>query len=276
MAVMGIDANIFYALVVGTFIGVILIAVFSITVLWTPALTFLKAKLMRKSIFFMWGRDGTGSFKVPNKKENEFAIFNKIGVFGISRDSYVYENKSKQPIYLADRDIGVSVKKEWPRILEQLQVFFKDLKNGKDYKFFIDRAKRYENDLLKNPKILLLGSTMRVSDLASYYPMNIKPSYIHSYGEIAKRQERRKMDNLKWLVGFAVVILCVAIGGYMLIGQVNKANTSCNCDFGSAIDKFCVGNNVSVPTGTKFDGSLVTEINPGTSSGGGKQVTEIS
>lgn len=234
--VMPIQDYLFYALLGLSCAGILMLAMFIIITIWTPAMTFLKAKLTKKPIFFMGGRDGLGGFFVPNKSESEYAIFKKKGVFGIIRGSHIFDRKSKQPIYLADKDIGASIKREWPKILEQLKVSFpKNLRDGKDYKNIVLEAEKNKDDPDKNPELVLAGATINVSDLASYFPLNIKPTYIHAYGEIAKRQERRKQDQLKWLVGFAALLICIGIAGYLLMGQVNKGKMNCECNFGEAL-----------------------------------------
>lgn len=228
-------------------------------ILWTPATTFLWSRFVRKPVFFSWGRDGIGGFSVPNKFENMYAFFKKLGPIGITRDSHVFDKKTKQTIYLADKDIGATIQREWPRIVEELKTKL-NLKSGKEYEKAIKDALENPDDLKKNPEIFLKGSTVKVSDLAQFFPMNLKPIFIEGYAEVARREERRKQDNLKWLIGFGVFLICLGIATYLIVGQMNKNKTECSCNFGDTFDKICkekTGGVEVVDTGTK---SVVQEV----------------
>lgn len=256
----------FWTLVIGTVFGVIMTFLFLITVLWTPAMAFLKAKLKNLPIFLMSGRDGLGGFYVPEFAENQYAHFKKAGTYGISRDSHIWDRKSKQPIYIADKDIGASIKRDWPEIVDQMKQHFRDLKNGKDYKRIISEALQNEADLKKNPELLIKGATIKVSDLAKYFPMNIKPTYIDEYAMIAVRRDRRKQNSMQWWVLASVLIICVGIAGYLLIGKANEKNQqcSCSCDYGSVIEQVCGVAKVNTPYGSvqKVNGtmSIIPEV----------------
>jgi len=250
--IMAIYDWMFYTYLGGTILAILLFFTIILIFFLTPALTFLKAKFQRKPIFLFGGRDGYADFLLPKKIENEYGIFKGIGVIGIIKDSNIIDRKSKQSLYLANKDIGATFQRDWPRILEILRSHFpKELKNGKDLKNIVARAIDNSDDAEKNPSFIIKGTTYYVSELANFFPLNIKPSYIESYGEIAKRQERRKVDAMKWLMGFAVLILVIAIAGYMLIGQVNKNNDVCQCN--------CVGDGKN---------SVVNNPLPGVKSGG--------
>ena len=252
----------FYSLIGGTILGMLMIFFVIIIFLWTPAGTFLRAKLKNLPVFLMAGRDGIGGFYSPEFSENQYAHFKKAGTYAITRESYIFDRKSKMPIYIADKDIGASINKEWPKILDQMRDKFKNLKTGKDYLKIIEAACQAPNDALKNPELLLKGSTIRISELSKFFPMNIKPTYIDEYAMIAVRRDRRKQNTMQFWMMMAILMLCVGIAGYLLIGRANegKKPVQCSCDCGNVVEKVC---GVQTPAGLqRINGTMqvLTEL----------------
>ena len=248
----------FFALIMIIMFGMIFLIMI---IMWTPAMTFMWSRFVRKPVFFLWGRDGIGNFAVPKKYENQYAFFKKHGPIGITRDSHVFEKKTKQTIYLADKDIGATIQREWPRIVEELKRTL-NIRSGKEYKIAIENALKHQDDPAFNPDIFFKGSTVKVSDLAQFFPMNLKPIFIEGYAEVARREERRKQDNLKWLIGFGVFLICLGIATYMIIGQMNKDKTECSCNFGDSIKQVCgnINNNGGIETVTNGTRSVIPEV----------------
>lgn len=237
--IMGIQDWLFYTLLGGTVLAVLLLFFVLIIFMLTPAGAFLKAKFKNLPIFLMSGRDGVGGFFVPQFSENQYAHFKKQGTYGITRESHIFDRKSKQPIYIADKDVGASYKRDWPAVVEQLKQHFPKLKGGKDYIALVEDALKDPENLKKNPELLIKGATMKVTDLAKYFPLNLKPTYIDEYAMIAVRRAQRREKTLQFLLVLAVLMMCVGIAGYLLMSQANKAKFTCECDVGEAINAMC-------------------------------------
>jgi len=253
----------YYTLLGGTILAMLFLAAIIVIFMWTPAGAFMKAKFKRLPIFLMAGRDAIGGFFVPEFSENQYAHFKKAGTYAITRESFIFDRKSKQPIYIADKDIGASINKEWPKILEQILEHFPMMKTGVDYKKVIQNAIDNKNDALANPKLILKGSTIKISELAKFFPMNIKPTYIDEYAMIAVRRDRRKQNAAQFWILASVLIICVGIAGYLLIGKANegRATTQCSCDCGNIVEKVC---GMNAPGLQKVNGTMqvVTEVKP--------------
>lgn len=260
----------FWTLIGGVLFALFLLFIIIIIFTVTPAAAFLSAKLGNKPVFLMSGRDGFGGFHVPQFFENQFAHFKKAGVYGISRDSHILDRKSKQPIYIADKDIGITYQRDWPRLMEQLQEAFPRMKTGKDYKDVIEAALKAQNDPEKNPSLFINGTTIKVSDLAKFFPNNIKPAFIEYYAEVAVRRERRKQNTMQFWAVFAIIILMIGIAGYLLMAQANKNQTKCTCDIGNAVEQVCglKTNQPGLQAYVNGSQSVIQEIKPSNSKPG--------
>lgn len=232
---------ILYSMFGGTILGIILLGLTFFIIIKTPAMKWLRSMLTKKPLFFMMSsRDGLGGFYVPKKTENQFSLIKGLGVFGMSKDSHIFDKQTKQMIYLADKDFASTLSRNYPELVEKMRELFPKMKDGKDFKKIVNEAIASPNDFKKNPEIQIMkGKTIKISELSQYYPLNITPSFVESYGEIAKRQERRKLDTMKWMVGAGILVMLIGIGGAIALGQINNAKTACNCNFGDAIDTVC-------------------------------------
>lgn len=205
----------------------ILLCIIIFLSLKTPVFTWLKAIFSKSPLFLMSGRDNVGGFFSSKKLASEWAEIKKQGLFSISEGSFIFDRKSKLPIYLAHQEIGATINKEWPGILEQLRSEGFEIRDSKDYKKVVE-DKANKDILLK----LSTGKTIKISDLQQYFPLNIKPTFIKSIVENEKRKARKQMDNLKIFAVIGFATLLVSIGGYLLIDKVGKVQTECRCDCG--------------------------------------------
>ena len=223
------------------FLAVILIGIIIFLSFKTPVFTWLTCIMKRSPLFLLAGRDNVGGFFSSKRLASSWAEIRKQGLFFISEGSFIFDRKSKLPIYLAHKEIGATINLEWPGILEQINERDENanLRNSKDYVEYV-KDKGNEDKLIK----LSSGKTIKISDLQQFFPLNINPSFIKSVVENEKKRATAKMDNIKIIavIGFAVLLVC--IGTYILLGRINEAKTSCNCN--------CEG--VSVP-GIKTDGA---------------------
>jgi hypothetical protein len=196
----------------------------------------------------MGGRDNIGGFFTPKTSDGVAYLKNK-GAFKITEGSFIFDRKSKKPIYLAHEEIGATISYEWPRILEELRKLGFDVKNGKDYKNLVLEAG--SNPKLDKNICLSTGKTIKISDLYQYFPLNLNPTFIKSYAENEKRQAQKRFESLKVLsfVGLAFVMIC--IGGYILLGRVSEMSTTCKCDCPGVVGvegvKVSNGGGVSMP-----------------------------
>lgn len=215
----------YYSGMASYFLAVVLIGLLIFIGFKTPAFTWIRAMFRRGSIFFLAGRDNVGGFYASKRLGSNWAEIKRQGLFFIAEGSFIFDRKSKKPIYLAHKEIGATINLEWPDIIEKLKEKGFEIKDSKDYKAVVnDKANQ---DILLE---LSSGKTIKISDLQKFFPLNIQPTFVKSVTENEKRRVARRVENIKIIavIGFAVLLVC--IGAYILIGRINEAKTTCSCN----------------------------------------------
>lgn len=218
----------------------------------------------RKPVFLLSGRENIGGFFCPGMWTSKFASIKGHGVYKTTERSYILDGKSGKPIFLANKEIGATIPKEWPEIIKELEkITGKEIKDSKDYKLVIADAIQREG---KEAKFTLKsGETIKISDLQQFFPLNIQPTFLEEYGQLRAQQERRKQKNTMNMLSFAVLILIIGIAGYLLIGKANENKTVCSVDL-KGLEGFTPSN----PPSTSLTGekTVIPEIKEESQPGG--------
>jgi hypothetical protein len=211
--------------------AVALVFILIFLIMWlsmkTPMMTWLSAIIKRSPIFLMTGRDNIGGFFNSSKKASQWSEIKKKGLFFMSEGSYILDRKSKLPIYLAHSEIGATINLTWPQILDKMIEKNFMIKDGNDYQAIVLNKKLNEG-ILEYAR----GKTIKISDLQQFFPLNINPSFIKSVVENEKRKAQKRQENMKILLFAGLAFMMIAIGGYMLLGRLKEAKTTCSCNCG--------------------------------------------
>jgi len=215
---------------IGAFVGIFFLL---LIIIWlgmkTPAFTWIKAIIRKSPIFLMSGRDNIGGFFNSTRAASQWSEIKKKGLFFMSEGSFILDRKSKLPIYLAHSEIGATINLSWPQILEKLVEKGFVIKSGSDYQAVVSN-KEFNTAALEYAR----GRSIKISDLQQFFPLNINPSFIKSVVENEKRRAQKRQENIKILLFAGLAFMMIAIGGYMLLGRLKEANTTCSCNCGNS------------------------------------------
>src|SRR6056297_589263 len=111
--------------ILNIFIGLMAViaieSIILILIMWkTPAMTFLKASMLKKPIMYIIGKDRMGIFKTFTAQSGS-AKLGKDGLYNLTENSHTLEAGSKIPIYFAFRDLAATLLPEYPAIIQELR-----------------------------------------------------------------------------------------------------------------------------------------------------------
>jgi hypothetical protein len=195
-----------------------------ILIMWkTPALTFLKASLLKAPIMYIIGKDRMGYFKTF-KSENGAAKLGKDGLYHLTESSHTLEAGSKIPIYFAFRDLAATLLPEYPAIIQEIREKGVVINNIEDVLNYIKKIKSGMAEDL--PVQVHAYKTYKFHDLENMFPNNLDPTFIDStvQCEIAKGLKMMKMTPT--IIGGAVVLVMVAAVAVFIVQKAFKGNIS--------------------------------------------------
>lgn len=99
------------------FVTLILFAIF----FWTPALTFLKAKMSRSSVIYEINRAQGGRFLIGKHKSQGIAEVKDVGPFLLSENSHTIERKSRIALFFAFGEFAATLPVRWVYVLNKLR-----------------------------------------------------------------------------------------------------------------------------------------------------------
>lgn len=186
-----------------------------IFIVWkTPALTFLKASLLKQSLIYIMGKDKMGSFHTFTKKSGAAKI-GKEGLFNLTENSHTLEAGSKIPIYFAFRDLAATLYPEYPAIIQELRENGFKINNIEDVEQYVNQIKYSGKDDF--PVNVHAYKTYRLHDLENMFPNNLDPTFIDATVQYEVSQSLKMTKNAPLIFGglFALIITA-AVAIYIL------------------------------------------------------------
>ena len=200
----------------GALMGVIAIqSLLLIFIIWkTPALTFLKAALLKKSLIYIIGKDRLGEFKTFTKSSGAAKV-GKEGLYHLTENSHTLEAGSKIPIYFAFRDLAATLLPEYPAIIQELREQGLVINNLEDVDNYITRIKN--NMMHEIPIQVHAYKTYKMHDLENMFPNNLDPTFVDATVQCEVSQSLKMTKNAPMILGgIAVLIVVAAVAIYIL------------------------------------------------------------
>src|SRR3990167_8991701 len=88
---------------------------------WTPAFTFLRAKIQKSSVIYEINRAQGGRFLVGRHKSQGIAEVKKVGPFILSENSHTIEQKSRVALFFAFGEFAATLPMRWVYVLNKLR-----------------------------------------------------------------------------------------------------------------------------------------------------------
>ena len=209
-----ISSNQFYAFI-GIFVAMCIFFLIVILLgMFTPAITFLKAKIRKKDLIKITNRAQVSKFYVLDTKFPGVGVVKKIGPFILTENSHEIENKSHISIYHAFAEFSGTIPLKWAMAMQKIGEAYKaknipftdvdvyakllllkfDTANFTWRKMTEEEVKeipKEEKDIVKSIEINPY-ETIEVHSLASKFPFNLHPALIQS------KIEHSVMSGKKW------------------------------------------------------------------------------
>jgi hypothetical protein len=184
-------------------------------VIWkTPALTFLKASLLKRNLVYIIGKDRLGMFKTFTP-ESGAAKLGKEGIFHLTENSSTLEVGSKIPIYVAFRDLAATLLPEYPAIIQELREKGLKISNIEDVNDYILQIKKGAMDDI--PVNVHAYKTYKMHDLENLFPNNLDPTFIDATVQCEISKGLKMVKLAPTIFGGIVVLLVVgAVAIYIL------------------------------------------------------------
>ncbi|KKK68795.1 hypothetical protein LCGC14_2940450, partial [marine sediment metagenome] len=111
----------YYIFIAIFFIAAILLLIVLMVGFLTPAIIFLKAKLVKGSLIYSVNRGQMGRFLIASNKFQGIADVPKVGPFIITENSHTIEHKSKTPFYFAFGEFAATLPLDFVMIVQKLR-----------------------------------------------------------------------------------------------------------------------------------------------------------
>jgi hypothetical protein len=173
----------------------------------TPAITFLMASLLKKSIMYSVGKDKMGTFR-SMKRMHGSGVVKGSGVYELTEGSHTIESVSKIPIYVGYEKFGATMVLDYPAIVQELKESGIPITNIDDINNLINQIKLGQREQVQiNIKPY---KTYNITDLENMFPLNLSPEFIDAQvqGELSKYMKLAKQTPL--MMGFVLVLIVVA------------------------------------------------------------------
>jgi hypothetical protein len=193
----------------------------------TPAMTFLKAALLKMPIIYMMGSDHLGFFKTFRPR-NGAAHVKGFGLFHITENSHTLEAGSKIPLYFGFRDVAATLFPEYPAIIQEIRGRGIVINNIEDINRYILAIKQ---GLIENYPIRVKPfTTYKFADLENMFPNNLDPTFIDAtvQCEVAKIVKTIKGQQVA-LIAIVIIIMVGSLGFYMLSRAYKGTITVSDC-----------------------------------------------
>lgn len=193
-------------------------------ILWkTPALTFLKASMLKMKLMYIIGKDRLGVFKTF-KSEQGVGRLGKDGLYHLTENSHTLEMGSKVPLYFAFRDLAATLLPDYPAIIQEIRekgIIINNIEDVNDY--MEDIKKGVINDL---PISVKSFKTYKFHDLENMFPNNLDPTFIDStvQCEISKGLKTLKVGPI--VITSVILVVMVSAIAIFIIQRAFKGTMS--------------------------------------------------
>jgi len=186
-----------------------------IFIFWkTPALTFLKASLLKKPLMYIIGKDRMGKF-CTFKSESGAAKVGKDGLFHLTENSHTLEAGSKTPIYFAFRDLAATLLPEYPAIIQEIREKGIVINNIEDVQFYIEKIKK--NVTTDLPIDVKAYKTYKFHDLENMFPNNLDPTFIDATVQCEVSKGLKMIRNTPlMLTGLVMLIMAAGVSVFIM------------------------------------------------------------
>lgn len=186
-----------------------------IFIVWkTPAMTFLKASLLKRPVLYIMGKDRLGKFRTF-KSEHGTAQVGKDGLYHLTENSHTLEAGSKIPLYFAFVDLAATLLPEYPAIIQELRedgLIINNLEDINNYMFNIKKG------MQRNLPISVKAyKTYKLHDLENMFPNNLDPTFIDStvQCQVSRWLKIQKAAPLM-MAGLAMLIVVTGLTIYIV------------------------------------------------------------
>ena len=173
----------------------------------TPAGTFLKAGIFKQHILYIMNKDKMAKF-VTFKSRDGAALAGKDGIFGLTENSATMEIISKCSVYVAFRDLGLTLDPMYPAIVQELREAGHKLENIQDITKLIEDVKRGVKE--NYPVKVQTYKTYKLHDLTNMFPFNTDPTFLDATVQSEISQGMKMMKAAPMVMGGVVTLLVVA------------------------------------------------------------------
>jgi hypothetical protein len=223
----------FYVFLFFIFLAILFGIVLLLMVLWTPALTFFKARLKKIPIIRLMNRAGMSKYMLMTDVWKGTGDVKKIGTFQLSDKSGMTDVKSGVKVFDGFSEFGATIPENYAPIVQELRTAGLVINSWNDYKFYLDLVNPLttENILAKakdeKDKARLIDirtklrehkinikpfQTYKMADLVQMFPNNVRPEFIEArvIYKVASKIKAMKLDR-QWLLILGVFLIIATI-----------------------------------------------------------------
>lgn len=207
-------------------LAAILLLMLILVAFMTPALIFLKAKFVKGSLIYEFGRSQIGRFLIAKVKHQGVADVKNVGAYIITENSHTIESRSKTPIYLAFGEFGATLPLEYAAIVQSLREQGEKVTNVTDLAGLIgmqfnevtkvweqvqeDKLTAEQKQRIKNLTAEITPKkTIHVCNLAYMFPFNITPALIESKTQhlLGIKMGMFNKMNMQYVLMFIMILM---------------------------------------------------------------------
>lgn len=243
----------FYVFLFFIFLAILFGLMLLFMTLWTPALTFFKARIKKLPIIRLMNRAGMSKYMIMKDVWKGTGDVAKIGTFQLSDKSGITDVKSGVKVFDGFSEFGLTIPEDYAAIIQELRQAGLTINSWNDYKFYLDlvnplktqgildKAKDEKDkarlmkvrDTLREHKVVLKPfKTYKFSDLVQMFPNNVRPEFIEArvIYKVASKIKSMKLDR-QWLM-YLGIFLVIATICLIIILKFAKTPTcpSCVCE----------------------------------------------
>jgi len=180
----------------------------------TPALTFLKASLLKCPVMYIIGKDHMGSFRTF-KPQHGAGYIRNVGLFHLTENSHTLESGAKIPIYFAFQDLAATLLPEYPAIIQEIREEGFKVTTLDDVSGYLNQIKKGMRSSF--PIKVKPFKTYKFHDLANMFPYNLDPTFIDStvQCEVSKFTKIMKMGPMA-MMGIVTLLIVAAIAVFII------------------------------------------------------------
>lgn len=224
--------------------------VLMIAMAWfTPAMTFLKAKIRKTPLIYVVGRAQNGAFMAGKMRQNGVIDVKNVGPFTLSERSHTIEKKSGIPLFFAFNGFTGTMPPEWAAVVNELREKGYELTVWDDYAAIVNAAlgvwpdegedpeaksrkekirafalknmpdikegdKRTDEEIIKwlgdYDLLITPYTTFPLHELQNMFPYTLSPELIETQTQFKLLEQRRRMERLGKEQAMVILVLFFA------------------------------------------------------------------